>query len=164
MADIIFRYAGQGAAPYGDPYTVLGSWPEWVQERWISALKGSGYTSPEPAWVPTFESGSVSWPENNGQMQTVALDPYELPTRATVDHLAALYGPGGKSLHVIETPFVGAGPVASNATTRLLQWPNLATLPANQLAKYYAQNPEDRFPHVADNLCKLLIARIWSGG
>jgi len=165
MPDQVFRYAGPAGsvAPYGDPFTVKESWPAWQKQVWINALAESGYGPQQSSWTPTYESGSVSWPGNDGVMQSAALDEYECPTKATADHLAALYGVNGQPLHVLEFPFVGAGPVASSAVTRLLQWPNFATLPVKQLAMYYTLNPEDKFPHVADNLCKLLIAQVWHG-
>lgn len=161
MADQIFRYAGIGSAPYGDPVIVRESWGPNILQMWVSALSNSGYTLQSAPWVPTYEEGWVHWPGNDGRMQTAELGQYEIPTRETADHLAKLYAVDGKPLHVLEYPFISGGPAASASLVRLLQWPNLQTLPVWQLAVYYTLNAEDIHPHVADGLCKLLIARIY---
>lgn len=155
MPDLIYTFGGKPNAPYGDPVVVKAS---WNQEMWASYLIPAGYTLLQPPWVPEYEQGiTVSSPGAGGQVITYPLNPLEFPTQATVEKLAVMYAVDGVPLIVISEPFLGPGPVVSSAIVRLLQWPNNGKLSAFQLANYWTNNP----PQVADELSKLLIARIW---
>ncbi len=160
MPDITYKFTGKGQAPYGDPFVVKDSWAQWLQDVWATALTGNGYSVQLPPWVPTYEEGIVSWPGNDGTMQSTALNPLEFPTQETCQILANRYAVSNKSLVIVSVPFLGGGPIMSHAIQRLLMWPNGATLPAFQLANYFTNNPEDKST-AADTLCKLLILQVY---
>lgn len=166
MPDQVFRYAGPAGsvALYGDPFTIPDSWtqptaadPDWVKKVWIAQLLATGYELQSAPFLPTYESGVISWPGNDGKVQTAAINRAEFPTQETADKLAEMYK--GVTLNV---PFFGLGPVGIGVPMRLIQFPNGATVPAYQLANYYTNNPEDKFPGDADHLCRLLIARVYT--
>ncbi len=163
MPDITYKFTGQGSAPYGDPVIVSDSYPQWLKDWWATLLPTEGYVVQGPPWMPTYESGVVMWPGNDGTMRQTDLNPLEFPSKATCLELAHRYAVDGKDLILIEQPFLGLGPVVTKAVRRVLGHPvnpSLPTLPAYQLADYFTNNPEDK-SGAADALCKLLIARIW---
>lgn len=160
--DVTYKYTGTSNPLYGPTYTVPDIWVDWLKQWWDTVLLANGYVTQGAPWVPQYESGVVAWPGNNGTMQTAELNPLQFPTQDTALHLAQRYAVDGKALHVIEVPFLGLGPIHSTAMQRLLQWPNLATLPAYQLANYFTNNPEDK-SDAADALCRLYIAKVWPG-
>ncbi len=163
MSDVTYKFTGQGAPPYGDPVIVPDSWVQWLKDFWTKFLPAEGYVEQTAPWVPTYESGVVMWPGNDGTMQQTDLNPLQFPTKATCLELAHRYAVEGKDLIVIELPFLGLGPVVSKAVRRILGHPvnpSLPTLPAYQLANYFTNNPEDK-SSAADTLSKLLIAQIW---
>ncbi len=153
--DVTYKYAGPAGsvALYGDPFVVKDAWQDWVKDVWVKQLVATGYEVQRPPFVPTYESGTVTWPGNDGKLQSAPLNELHFPTRETCDVLAGKYG-----AIVVEVPFFGLGPVASAAVQRLLLFPG-GTLPAYQLANYYTNNPEDK-SSAADSLCKLLIQRV----
>lgn len=163
MSDLIFRYYGPAGspAPYGDPVVV----PSAMLQYWIAALTAYSYGPEKVPFLPTYEPHTISWPNNSGGLDTAPLDQYEVPTLETASKLAQMYAVKGVPLHLVQVDFVGAGPVKSEAKTRLLQWPgpDYPMLPVKQLALYYTNNPEDKFPGVADKMCRDLIARVWKG-
>lgn len=166
MADLTLRYMGQTgtAAPYGDPFVIKDSWPQWQKQMWLDALTDAGYGPEKKPFVPTYEQFTVSWPGNDGQMVTMPIEqPLGIPTKATAEAIASRFAIKGVPLHILELPWIGAGPATSSAVTRLVQFPNLATLPVKQLAEYFTHAPEDQFPNVADKECRDLIARVWQG-
>ncbi len=158
MTDLVFRYGGTGAAPYGDPFTVKANWGPWLQQRWIDALSETGYAPQKGPFLPTYEAHTVQWPGNDGTMQSAPIDQFTTPTEATANTLATMY-----AAKVISVPFLGLGPITSTATVRLLLFPNGATIPAGGLARLFTQNPEDQFPGVADKLARAEIAKVWHG-
>ena len=159
MPDVTFKYAGPPgtAAPYGDPFTVRDIWAPWLKDIWTKTLESNGYKPEGAPFTPTYESGTVSWPGNDGTVQTIALNPLEFPTMITCQTLALMYAVNSKPLTVVETPFIGLGPVVTSLMLRLLVFPNGKNLPAYQMANWYTNNP----PEDADALCKEYIARVW---
>jgi hypothetical protein len=159
--DQTFVYTGTGQAIYGNPFVVKDSWPARSKELWIAALSSSGYLLQAPPFVPTYEQGlTVTYPNDQGGMTVLPLNQLEFPTLGTCQILAKMYAVtvnGNLSpLVVLEIPFTSAGPDYSPAMIRLLQFPNFNTLPAWQLADYWTNSAVD-----ADQMCKLLIARVY---
>lgn len=155
MSDQIFRYAGTSAAPYGDPFVVRDEWLPRLKEMWISALILSNYGPQLAPWIPTFESGQVSWPGNDGSIQTLPMNKFFLVTRETAEKLAEIFSiEKGHPLVIVEQPFF-------NAIQRFLKFPNGRTVACNQLAQYYYNNPEDKFPGLALHLSLMLISQVW---
>ncbi len=162
----VYVFSGSGAPPYGSPFTVVDSWVDWLKQVWVTNLTSMGYTLQEVAWVPTYEAGYVSWPANDGQMVTTAINPLEFPTRDTANKLAQMYATRSPNdgtiipLVVLELPFLGLGPVVSTAIMRVFVFPNGKHLDVWPLANYYTNNPSDK-SNAADSLCKLLIATVY---
>ncbi len=150
MPDQIYKYNGSGDY-YGDPVVIKDSWPQPVKDMWVKALS-SGYTLQAAPWVPTYETLVITWPGNDGSLQsfTQPNDP-EFPTKDTCTHLASLY-----AATVTEIPFFGGGPSSSTAVKRLLLFSNGKSIEAWALANAYTNNP----PDLADKICRNLIAEL----
>ena len=164
MEDTIYVYSGPPGTspPYANPFTVSGTWADWLRDAWIKALTSNGYATQAAPWTPTYEPATVSWPGNDGNVNTIPLDRFQVPTKETAEELARRYAVRGKPLVILDIPFIGPGWAFSKAIFRHLQWPNNATMPVSTLATFYSQNPENQ-SHAADGLCRALIARIWQG-
>lgn len=156
MADQIYRYSGPPGTPppYGDPFVVKDGWADWLKRAWIAALAANGYGGQVKSWIPTYESGKVTWPGNDGAVHSLPVERFFLVTQDTAEQLAARFGVNGKSLTILPIPFF-------DSVERYLQWPNGKFLAANQLAQFYTNNPEDQYPGLALHLSQLLIQQVW---
>ncbi len=148
MPDITFR----NVPKYGD-VTIFESWPQWLKDTWLNALKAVGFVPPAAPFIPTYESADVFWPNNAGGVDGAPIDKFQLPSEDTCQVLLKKYG----AARILVFPFVGLGPVISIAKVRVLQWQNGATVPGGPMARAWSLNPEDQFPGVADHACREMI-------
>ncbi len=144
-------------SPYGNPFIVRANWPDDIRKVWIDAMEREGVKAADPGLVPTFEEGytiRTQDPGNPGQFIEAPLNPLNFATAETANAIMKRFFAD----YVALVPYGGADQVVnfSDAKERWLVWANkfgdFTAINAGQIAKYFAQNPELLFPHVAENL------------
>ena len=104
-------------------------------------------------FVPTFEPQQYVYsPNNKGGLDKVELNIHYFATQATAEELLKRYCSNG---FIKFFSFGGAGgPNFATAFELHLVWPNGKHVNAGMLAAYFANNPESKYPNVADNMVK----------
>jgi hypothetical protein len=88
---------------------------------------------------------------NDGNPVSWNLNSTYFATKDTAQWIANKYGTG----KVIEVPFGGSGgPFSASANEYAIQLADGRQVNAGILAGYYARNPEDKFPGLADKLIR----------
>lgn len=106
---------------------------------------------PAPAFVPAFRTAIGSGVDNEGNPVSWNLNSTYFATKDTAQWIANKYGTG----KVIEVPFGGSGgPFSASANEYAIQLADGRQVNAGILAGYYARNPEDKFPGLADKLIR----------
>ncbi len=144
MADLVFRNV-----PYGNGTVIVkDSWPDGIRQQWLSAL--AGYRPDEPPFMPTFEPQAFSESPNSPPMP-LKIEDYA--TESTAYELARRFGASVSEI----------GLAYSTSKQRWLVWPDGTAVVAGRLAEFFINDPEDRFPHYAENFCWRMIAnqRAW---
>ncbi len=139
MADKVYRNV-----PYGNgTITIKDEWPQKIKDMWLAAL--GPYTPEPPPFVPQFEPQAFSESPNSPPMP---MNIEDYATQETADELGRRFG----------ATVVSIGLPYSTARQLWLQWPDGTGEIAGRLAAFYVNNPEDKFPHYAENLCWRAIA------
>ncbi len=139
MADMIFR-----GTPYGDPFIIRDSWPQWQKDMWLEAL---GAAIPEPpVLVPTFEEQHFS---QGGSEAPTPLNPDYFATQETAIALMRRFN----ATQVSSVPKQYTTPPAAE---RYLVWPDGIAVNAGLLAKQFVLNAANQ--RVAAANCESLIA------
>ena len=118
----------------------------------IAATVAAAETAPPaPAFVPAFRTATGSGVGNDGNPVSWNLNSTYFATKDTAQWIANKYGTG----KVIEVPFGGSGgPFSASANEYAIQLADGRQVNAGILAGYYARNPEDKFPGLADKLIR----------
>jgi len=143
--------APAGSAPAAKSQQNGGS-ADFRQLFSTSALPVPDPAPPAPApFVPTFRTATGSSVGNDGNPVSWSLNSTYFATKDTAQWIANKYGTG----QVIETPFGGSGgPFSASAVQYDIKLPDGRQVNAGILAGYYARNPEDKFPGLADKLIR----------
>ncbi len=132
--------------PWGN-VTIYDTWPLWQQKIWFDMLAQAGCLPQAPAWIPTFDPPYTITTENGIK---IILDPHNFATEATCYELIRRFGAD----HIALTPFGGSGgPNVGPTNQRWIVWVDGIAIPAGWLARHFVSNPEDEYPHVAENAC-----------
>ena len=106
---------------------------------------------PAPPFVPSFRTAFGSGVGNDGKPISWNLNSTYFATKDTAQWIANKYGTG----QVIEVPFGGSGgPFSASANEYAIKLPDGRQVNAGILAGYYARNPENQFPGLADKLIR----------
>ena len=118
----------------------------------IAAPVAAADTAPPAlAFVPAFRAATGSGVGNDGNPVSWNLNSTYFATKDTAQWIADKYGTG----RVIELPFGGSGgPFSASANEYAIQLADGRQVNAGILAGYYARNPEDKFPGLADKLIR----------
>ncbi len=101
-----------------------------------------------PPFTPAYEAGHTVTSEN-GTIAT--LNPWYFSDQPTADELMRRFSAD----HVANVPYLGGGGPnkTDNAKERWLVWRDGIAVNAGLLASNFTRNPENFFPHVAENAC-----------
>lgn len=106
-----------------------------------------------PAFVPAFHPATL-YSAYDGARYPLNADFFA--TRETAQWVANKYGTG----EIVEQTYLGQGsPFISDTKQFFLRMADGQLVNAGIIAAFYARNPEDRFPGVADTLVRMSLAK-----